>query len=251
MDNIILVLVVESIFIVILIVILFVISKRVNILLKNIFVDKMQQFDFLIEEREHKAESLNNDIEIRKDELNKLTDKIKDIDLTEKNKNDNDFKLSEAVDYEDSSILNKYKRIKEGFNFDKKKLVKDFVDRAKPKENKNYDSYCNIRKYFTHNVQYKLTSCPSNLQITIIKELLTKEEFKLIEGLIDKKFNFNKFLSALDEKIIVTNPYITVYTGNKKANFDDISPFVKTVYNEKIVEGIKIIYKGKVYDYSI
>ena len=118
-------------------------------------------------------------------------------------------------------------------------------------DNKNYDSYCKIRQYFTHNVQYKLTSCPSNLQITIIKELLTKEEFKLIEGLIDKKFNFNKFLSALDEKIIVTNPYITVYTSNKNANYDKISPFVKTVYNENIVEGIKIIYKGKVYDYSI
>ena len=251
MDNIILVLVVESVFIAILIVILFVISKRVNILLKNIFVDKMQQYDFLIEEREQRAESLNNDIELRKDELNKLNNKFNNIDVNENNNKENDFELSSAKDYEDSSILNKYKKIKEGFNFDKTKLVKTFVDKVKPKENKNYDSYCKIRQYFTHNVQYKLTSCSSDLQITIIKELLTQEEYKLIEELIGKKFSLNKFLKELDEKIVETNPYITVYTSNKNANYDKISPFVKTVYNENIVEGIKIIYKGKVYDYSI
>ena len=50
--------------------------KRVNILVKKIFVDKLQEYDFLIDDKEKKIEELNGNIEIKKNEEKELEDLI-------------------------------------------------------------------------------------------------------------------------------------------------------------------------------
>ena len=44
---------------------------------------------------------------------------------------------------------------------------------------------------------------------------------------------------------------IYVLVGNKNVSFNDVSDRVKTMYKEEVYRGIKIIYKGNIYDYSL
>ena len=55
----------------------------------------------------------------------------------------------------------------------------------------------------------------------------------------------------MDELILKTSTLVKVYVGDKKENYDDISDKVKTIFDDKIVDGFKIEYRGIVYDYSI
>ena len=62
MNEIILAIIVVLILLLILVCLFLFTIKRVNILVKKIFVDKLQEYDFLIEDKEKKVEELNKDI---------------------------------------------------------------------------------------------------------------------------------------------------------------------------------------------
>ena len=49
----------------------------------------------------------------------------------------------------------------------------------------------------------------------------------------------------------LNNPKITILVGNKSENYDHLSENIETVFNDKIYRGIKIIYRNKVYDFSL
>ena len=66
-----------------------------------------------------------------------------------------------------------------------------------------------------------------------------------------RKFNITNFINKLDILILKNDPSILIYTGNEKDNFNEINENITTIYDKKITEGFKIVYKGVVYDYSI
>ena len=89
-------------------------------------------------------------------------------------------------------------------------------------------------------------------QKLIINELLSEEEKNVLSKLINKKkFNIVKFLGELDDLILKSNPEIQIYIGNKNDNFNHLNENITTIYDDKITEGFRIVYRGIVYDYSI
>ena len=66
-----------------------------------------------------------------------------------------------------------------------------------------------------------------------------------------KKFNIIKLSNELENLISLENPSIYIYVGNKNENYDKLHKNIQTKYDENIIEGIRIEYKGKIYDYSI
>ena len=59
------------------------------------------------------------------------------------------------------------------------------------------------------------------------------------------------FIDYLDQLVDLNNPEITILVGSKSENYDHLSENIKTVFNDKIYRGIKIIYRNKVYDFSL
>ena len=86
-----------------------------------------------------------------------------------------------------------------------------------------------------------------------MKKFLTEEEFKIFKLYrdIEKKPTIDGFLDYIDELIDLNNPCILVYVGKKEENYDHLSKYIKTVYSKEIYKGIKIIYKKRIYDYSL
>ena len=228
--------------------------KRVNILVKKIFVDKLQEYDFLIEDKEKKVEELNKNIETKKNDKNELENLISKLKAERE-----DLKIEESevvmpkgADYEDGNLLESYKKIKEGFNFNYEDKVKEFLKSEVTDSDNKYDIYVNVRKYFSHKSVYKISTYSSNEQKIIVNGLLSDEEKNILKDLLSKsKFNIVKFINRLDDLIKKSDPKIYIYVSSKNMNFDKLHNNIETIYDEKMTEGFKVEYKGKIYDYSI
>ena len=138
--------------------------KRVNILMKKIFVDKLQEYDYLIDDKEKRIDSLDETIDKKTKAYAKLEQEVYELEKTledkEVVKSDN-IVLPTDADFEDGNILSGYKKIKNGFNFDVRKEIEKFVSNIKDSK-EEYDIYCNVRNYFTPSVIYTFLTYSSN-----------------------------------------------------------------------------------------
>lgn len=87
----------------------------------------------------------------------------------------------------------------------------------------------------------------------MIKKMLSEKEYKVYEAfkLIVSDHSIENFIDYLDQLVDLNNPKITILTGNKSENYDHLSEYIETKFNDKIYRGIKIIYRNKVYDFSL
>lgn len=85
-----------------------------------------------------------------------------------------------------------------------------------------------------------------------LNKLLTKEEHKVYEiFLSSNNFNMEDFIDYLNRLIELNDPTITVLVPNKNINYDYIDKRIKTKVSDSIYKGIKILYRNKIYDFSL
>ena len=219
---------------------------KVNEQTKSYFVGKLQVYDGLINEKEEQLNKINEQIENNKAKLN-----VND-DTSKKNNYTFDhgiIDLMNKTDYQHPDVLKLNKKIDNEFDIDFVDIIKEFIDKIDL--DNNYDFYVNLRNKFTSKTIYELRSQDSLKKA--LEGILTKEELEVFDEFKRKRFSnsLNDFLSYLDELITDSNPNITVLVGNKNMNFDYLSKYVKTIVADDIYKGIKIIYKNKVYDFSL
>ena len=232
---------------------MFVILKKtvriVNSQTKSYFVNKLQGYDDLIRDKESKLSEI--------DEL--IKDKEKGI---EEDNTHNDVKTGYAFDtnvidllnstqYQDKNIFELNKKIDENFVVNYEELVKDFL--ALCDEDKDYDFCLNLRGKFSSDVIYDLKSMMSDKQEEELKKMLSNKEYKVYEAfkLVVSDHSIDNFIDYLNQLVDLNNPKITILVGNKSENYDHLSENIETVFNDKIYRGIKIIYRNKVYDFSL
>lgn len=221
----------------------------VNSQTKSYFVNKLQGYDDLITEKENK--------------LNKIDELIKDREKGIKENNNkenlstgyafdtNVIDLLNATQYQDKNIMLLNKRIDENFVVNYEELVKDFL--ALCDDRKDYDFCLNLRGKFSSDVIYKLKSMMPLEREEELKKLLDSKEYKVYEAfkLIVSEHSIENFIDYLDQLVDLNNPKVTILTGGKSENYDHLSTNIETVFNDKIYRGIKIIYRNKVYDFSL
>ena len=236
----------------ILILIMFLILKnavtKINAQTKAYFVDKLQAYDYLINEKEEK--------------LNQIDKLIKDKELGIKNEVSSDDKKSYEFDYniidllnetkyQDQSLFEQNRKIDEKFNFDYEALLKKFISSINI--NSKYEFCLAFRNKFTSDFIYELSTFTLKDRKEELKKILTEEEFKIYEifETIIENHSVEAFVEYLDQLVILNNPNVTVLVGNSKENYDHISSYIKTQVSNEIYKGIKIIYKDKIYDFSL
>ena len=232
---------------------MFVILKKtvriVNSQTKSYFVNKLQGYDDLIRDKESKLSEI--------DEL--IKDKEKGI---KEDNTHNDVKTGYAFDtnvidllnstqYQDKNIFELNKKIDENFVVNYEELVKDFL--ALCDEDKDYDFCLNLRGKFSSDAIYDLKRMMSDKQEEELKKMLSNKEYKVYEAfkLVVSDHSIDNFIDYLDQLVNLNNPKITILVGNKSENYDHLSENIETVFNDKIYRGIKIIYRNKVYDFSL
>lgn len=222
--------------------------KTINSQTKLYFVDKMQEYDYLIN---NKVEQLDKiDKEIKEKESQKEERELSD--------NSNDFEfdyniidLINKTKYQDKNLYTLNRKLDEKFNFDYEGIIKKFVSIIN--ENNQYEFCKNIKDKFTSDVIYSLKTLPNIEKEAKIKELLNDSEYKIYSLYKETSENdkIDGFIDYLNELIDLNNPKIIVYVGDKKENYDHIANNIETVFKSDIYKGIKIKYHNKIYDYSL
>ena len=223
--------------------------KKINTQTRLYFVDKSQEYDYLIKQKVDKLNQL--DKEIKEKEANKKETVISN------NKQSYDFDYSiinllNNTEYQNRNIFELNKEIDNKFSIDYISLIKKFVTLTKSADNQY--SFCNnIKKKFTSDMVYKL-KIMSDLELNdYLKKTLSGDEYKIYKLFTETntKPNIDNFINYLNELIDLNNPLIVVYVGDKNENYDYLSDNIKTIYSTDIYKGIKIKYKNKIYDYSL
>ncbi len=258
------------------------IIKRVNQKVKLYFIGKLQEYNYLIDEKKEELEKLRTEVleESRLQKIKEKTEQIKLEDDTEETLTETIFsseiekKLEEMRNYKnkmkekemtydiptphlrEESFFSNYKELKKKFQVDNEKTIKDFINKHKntESETKKYNILVKFRKQFTTETTYKLLTLSEEDQYKIISEAIKPDEDKIIElekNFKNKKLDVLKLLKVIDEKIKKNDPIIYVYVGDETLNYNNLGENIKTRFYKNMSEGVIIHYKGKMYDYSI
>ena len=213
--------------------------KEVDKKSKSYFVDKLKEYDYLIDEKE---------------KLEKRKNGLKD-NTAESGKPSYDFDSSiidllTETSYLDKNIFEINKRIEEKFIINYEDLVKDFLSNIK--DDNKYDFCLNLRNKFNPEEIYKIEIMLPEEREDYLKTFLSKEEYMVYEIFTSSnKFNMEDFIDYLNRLIELNNPIVTVLVPSKNINFDHIDNKIKTKVSDNIYRGIKILYRNKVYDFSL
>lgn len=214
---------------------------------KSYFVDKLQEYDYLIDEKEKKLEELEQEIAKRKNGL-KEEEKLE-------NKSTYDFDSSiidllTETSYLDKNIFEINKKIEEKFIINYEQLIKDFLSNIQ--DDGKYAFCLNLRNKFTPEEIYKIELMLPDEKDAYLKENLSREEYLVYEiFLSSNKFNVEDFIDYLNRLIELNDPTVTILVPSKNINYDYIDRKIKTVVSDKIYKGIKILYRNKIYDFSL
>ncbi len=226
------------------------IVKRTNRLMKDIFTDRISEFDYLIGDKERKVDELNDDIQKKTEMISQLEEKTKE---NEKNSVTNeDVLLPKMVGYESDNLLSNYKIIKEKFNFDPTKVLDNFIKENAKHGDDDYYIYKKVRSYFTFDVVYRISMYQADEQYEIVTSLLDNRESEVLKKIINKNtFDIKKLIETIDNMTVKLSPEIKVLVGDQRYNYNYLDKNIVTEYDNKITEGFKVVYRGIIYDYSI
>ncbi len=222
--------------------------KKINTQTKLYFVDKSQEYDYLINEKVEKLKEL--DKELKGKEINKKEEKV--------GGNNNNFEfdyniidLFNNTEYQDKNIFELNKKIDEKFNVDEVSLINKFLSIAG--DDSEYLFCKELKEKFTSDVIYSLKLLTDKELDVEIKKILTDNEYKLYKlyRSVNTDGNIDGFIDYINELIDLNNPKIIIYVGDKNKNYDNLSKYVKTIYSSDIYKGVKIKYHNKIYDYSL
>ena len=248
-----LIFIVVCVIIAFLVFLMFMILKKtvgiVNDQTKSYFVNKLQGYDDLIQDKENKLQEI--------DDLIKDREKgIKEKETQENINNNyafdtNVLDLLNATKYQDHNIFELNRKIDENFVVNYEELIKDFLTLCD--DSNDYDFCVELREKFDSDVIYKLKSMmPDDIE-SELRTLLSRKEYKIYDAfkLVANECNIDNFIDYLDQLVDLNNPKIKILVGNKSENYDHLSKYIETIYSDRIYRGIKIIYKNKVYDFSL
>ena len=243
--------IVASLVVAFLIFLMFIILRKtvriVNEQTKSYFVNKLQGYDDLIAERETKLSEIDELIKNREIGKENNRGNLKggyafDTDMID---------LFNSTEYQDKNIFALNKKIDETFVVNYEELVKDFL--AFCDDSKDYDFCVKLREKFNSEKIYNFKSMLEMDMEEELKNYLTAKEYKIYEAfkLIINEHTIENFVIYLDQLVDLNSPKIIILVGNKHENYDHLSEYIETKYNDKIYRGIKIVYKNKVYDFSL
>jgi len=221
--------------------------KEVDNKSKSYFVDKLKEYDYLIDEKEKRLSELESELEKRKNGLKDNT--------VESGKPSYDFDSSiidllTETDYLDKNIFAINKKIEEKFIINYEELIKDFLSNIE--DDNKYDFCLNLRNKFNPEEIYKIEIMLPEEREEYLKKFLSREEYLVYEIFTSSNnFNMEDFIDYLNRLIELNDPTVTVLVPSKNINFDHVDKKIKTKVSENIYRGIKILYRNKVYDFSL
>ena len=160
----------------------------------------------------------------------------------------------DSTTYKNQDFKEEYKAVKGNIDVNKDGVVLEVMSKDRFSNVFEAETLKNIVNYFSFDNIYELSTLSSSKQEEILRSVFDINENKLIDDFknIEKKpFNCIDFFSYIKRLAKEKDPKFYVKTGWKNEDYNKLGQDVVTVYDDKITEGVKIVHKDKIYDYSI
>lgn len=228
--------------------------KRINNSTKKYFLDKLQDFDYIIAEKEKEIEILSEQIK----RLNQAKEsgengEIVEIPVMKKPEEKIVYDIP-TPEFRETGFFKNYKGLNKEFNVDEEKILKDFIKVHEKDDTTEYKELSAFSELFTQNAIYESLTLTPEEQLDLVKSVLTTKNKKYLEPIIKtiKNFNVLEMLDKIKDRMDKISPTIYVYvSGDSNKNYDYLSSKIKTKLFKNMSKGIIIEYKDKLYDYSI
>lgn len=251
--------------------------KRINDSVKKYFIDKMQDFNYIIEEKEKELEDLRKQISEAKYSIKtasiieqKSHNLVEQENVLEDDEYVNNYnykqkpKAEEPVNYnfstpqyKEANFFSNYKFLNNKFEVNNIETINKFVENIKvnQKTDSKYETLKELRLQFSKDIVYQCLTLENSEQYKLIEEVIDKEQDKIInfknQFKNPNKFKITEFIEHIDNLVENYDPTIYIYVGMKDLTYDYINENIKTLFYKNMSQGIIIKYKGKIYDYSI
>ena len=253
------------------------IIRRMDDNAKKYFVNKMQGYDYILEEKQDKLEKIKAEItqleesnknilkstdddeefneEIHKSEKHqKKYEKDEDILLRREKNEQINYNLN-VPDYRETQFFNNYKEVRQAFTINNEKIIKDFIAKHKNlKEEKEYKALKKLRGKFDQDTIYGCLTLDKKEQKELLEEALTVTEKKLVklkELSEYPNFSVETLVKYIDDRTEEIDPTVYIYTNVLDKKYEDIDKNIVNKQYNNMSEGIIIKYRNKIYDYSI
>ena len=250
--------------------------KRINQSAKKWFLDKLQDYNYLVEEKEKQLEELREQIEEAKRKLKVVKqveeepESIFSKEIEEKLEKMKAYKNAPSQipirpeviydiptpQYKETSFFRNYKQLKQNFDINPEETIKTFLTEHKEdKTREEYNILKEFRKKFTDKILYECSTLEKQEQYELVDSVLTPEErglLKLKENYPRKnEFTIRKLIEQVEETMKQIDPTIYVYTSKPDEKYEYLDNRIKTRVYKNMSEGVIIHYQGKMYDYSV
>lgn len=252
------------------------IIKRMDENAKKYFVNKMQDYDYILEEKQAKLEKIKTEIDEIKASNRNILKSDDEYELEEYTKKEKKDKKTEEIiedepirkiskeeikynlnvpNYRETQFFNNYKEVRKVFTVNNEKIIKEFIaDHKNLKEEKEYKCLTKIRKKFDEDAIYGCLTLNSQDQVKVLKESLTATEKKAVNFdsiSMNKNFSIKDVIKYIDKRMEQIDPTIIIYTNVLDKKYDELDSNIITKEYNNMSEGIIIKYRNKIYDYSI
>ena len=203
---------------------------------------------FAVKIQEYEEEKKKRDEE--ESQINKVN-KERKIEYAD-NVNDGFVYVENSKDYEVEDVFKLTKIIDNNFKLNPEDLIINFISQNVTYKNLDvFDSLVEIKDKIKEYQIYNLIT-DANLKEEFVKLLKSKYKKIYYDYMLNSNvFDVNNFAGYIDSMISEYNPRIIILVGKEEENYDKIDCRIKTVYDNSIYKGFKIIYKNKLYDYSL
>lgn len=216
---------------------------------QNYVVRQLSVYDELIEKKEQKLRELKNALsngqaQIAKDRVQQQGNIQTPI---------NPFAITPG-NYLDGDFLHYYRTVREFFHFNHSLCINNVLEQYDTVEHDLHSLLSRqILEQFSLNDRFSLSTLEEQDQIEILEEVLNEDEYSLFEEYrtFRKSFDCLNFFDWLETESYRSDSAVIIKTGEKKEDLTRLNGRIRMQYDESICEGIQIILRNKLYDFSI
>ena len=230
------------------VVIFFILKNTVS----NINEQGRVYFTLKLQQYEKEYDKLNNNNEERNKGLEENKQTVKNISSIPRS--GSLVYVDEKLDYQVSDLLSLVKKIEKGFTVDNEEVIKKFIEEKTEKESaRKYKKLKEVKDYIMERGVYKILTSNDEGYMENVEREIERIDHKIYHRYIMScdEFEIEDFLNYLENEMGTCDPTIYVIVGSEDENYDHIDERIQTIFDDKVYKGIKIIYKNKLYDYSL
>lgn len=156
--------------------------------------------------------------------------------------------------YRNETFLRDYRRVKQLSAPDVRTAVRQVREMAGDGgDAARGQAAAEIGRMLAGDAAYQLSTLPPEEQETVLRGVFSAPQQALLDEhlLLRSKFDLMAFLEEMEACAREGSDRMTVYTGDPDADYGALDPQIDTVYDAGICEGVRILYRNRLYDYSL